>query len=297
MKTSIVLPDSSRARLLRRFGAAAAAWCDDLDALVEDFADGWGLRPLELLPAGSNSVVLRCESEAHGQAVLKLTPDPGIATQEATALRGWTGVRHAVDLLDADPGRGALLLEWLPEPVRLVDAEWSLEEVVPLLAALRVAPPDGASLPSLADRVEFIFDLTDGRAGELPPLDHLPRLLAEGRAACRDLAQGGTPGLVHGDLHAGNVVRAGHGRGLVAIDPRPCLGDRTLDLVDWALDGTTDERTARERVDLLSDGIPGVDRDRLWAWCRALAVSIAVSLLRLRPDDPWGRFMLRWARG
>ncbi|WP_162788778.1 aminoglycoside phosphotransferase family protein [Amycolatopsis albispora] len=294
MTTSIVLPDSSRARLLHRFGAAAAGWCDELDALIAEFAAAWRLRPLELLPAGSNSVVLRCESDEHGQAVLKLTPDPEVARQEATALRGWWGVPYVVDLLEADPGRGAVLLEWLPEPEPLADADWSLEEVVPLLTALRVAPPDGAELPTLTERVGFLFDLMDGRARELPSLHFLPGLLAESRAACLELAEGGPIGLVHGDLHAGNVVRTG-GR-LVAIDPRPCLGDQAIDLVDWALDGTTDEETARRRVDLLSERIPGVDRDRLWAWCRGFAAAIAVSLLRHRPDDPWGRFMLDWAR-
>ncbi|MGC7094324.1 aminoglycoside phosphotransferase family protein [Amycolatopsis lurida] len=288
----ITLPDSSRARLVLRFGDAAAAWCDELDALIAEFADAWGLRPLELLPAGSNSVVLRCESAEHGQAVLKLTPDPEVARQEAVALRGWADVRHVVDLLEAEPERGAVLLEWLPGPEPLADAEWSLEEVVPLLTAVRVAPPDGVELPTLAERVEFLFDLMDVRARKMPPYDFLPGLLADGRAACRELAESGTPGLVHGDLHAGNVVRAANGRGLVAIDPRPSLGDQTMDLVDWALDGVTDEETARRHVDLLSDRVPGVDRDRLWAWCRGMAVAIAVS----RPDDPWGKFMLEWAR-
>lgn len=288
----IALPDSSRARLVQRFGAAAAAWCDELDALIAEFASAWRLRPLELLPADSNSVVLRCESAEHGQAVLKLTPDPEVARQEAVALRGWAGVRHVVDLLEAEPGRGAVLLEWLPEPERLDNTEWSLEEVVPLLTAVRVGPPDGASLPTLAERVEFLFDLMDVRARNLPPYDFLPGLLADGRAACRELAADGPLGLVHGDLHSGNVVRAGNGRGLVAIDPRPSLGDQAMDLVDWALDGVTDEETARRHVDLLSERVPGADRDRLWAWCRGMAVAIAVS----RPGDPWGKFMLDWAR-
>ncbi|MBN6037674.1 aminoglycoside phosphotransferase family protein [Amycolatopsis sp. 195334CR] len=288
----IVLPDSSRARLVQRFGTAAAAWCDELDALIAEFAGAWGLRPLDLLPAGSNSVVLRCESAEHGHAVLKLTPDPEVARQEAVALRGWAGVRQVVDLLEAEPDRGAVLLEWLPSPETLADSAWSLEEVTPLLTAVRVGPPDDAELPTLAERVKFIFDLMDVRARQLPPYDFLPGLLADGRAACLELASSGTPGLVHGDLHAGNLVRAGDGRGLVAIDPRPSLGDQTMDLVDWALDGVTDEETARRNVALLSERIPGVDRDRLWAWCRGMAVAIAVS----RPDDPWGKFMLQWAQ-
>ncbi|OUC96640.1 hypothetical protein CA984_14275 [Streptosporangium minutum] len=44
----------------------------------------------------------------------------------------------------------------------------------------------------------------------------------------------GPAGLVHGDLHPGNVLDGGP-RGLVVIDPRPCVGDPAFDAVDWVL--------------------------------------------------------------
>ncbi|MEV4316099.1 aminoglycoside phosphotransferase family protein [Actinocrispum sp. NPDC049592] len=271
----------SRTRLVTRFGGLAEGWLDGLDALIDELAGQWRLRPVEQLPAGATSVVLLCETDkAH--AVLKLTPDPGIARQEELALRAWARTRYSVDLLDADIEHGALLLEWLPQAHRLMDTEWSLDEVIPLLTELRV--PGMGGIPTLTERTELIFDLT-GRRARLPE-----DLLARSRAAARALTVGGHSGLVHGDLHLGNVLRTT--RGPVAIDPRPCLGDQTFDLVDWVLTGVLDETEARQRVAELVKRVPDVDRDRLWAWCEALAIVLAATPLTHDPHDPHGRFLL-----
>jgi streptomycin 6-kinase len=41
--------------------------------------------------------------------------------------------------------------------------------------------------------------------------------------------------LLHGDLHLGNVLDGGPSRGLVAIDPKACLGDPCFDAVDYVV--------------------------------------------------------------
>lgn len=301
----IVLDEAPRAWLEQRFGASAAAWCDGLGALVANVAAGWGLWPVELFPPGATSVVLGCEGGDGGRAVLKLTPDPRIAAEEAAALRTWAGSPRVVALLDADVERGALLLEWLPDTRPLSDLDWSLGEVLPVLADLRrprpaqtpgPAGPGGlsalAGLPSLAERVELIFELAERRARRLRPWDGAPQAFARGLAAARALAGSGPADLVHGDLHPGNVLRVGAGRGLVAIDPRPCVGDQGFDLVDWVLMGARKEAQVRRRVAELSQGLPGVDASRLQAWCEAVAVVLAVKATASSPDDPRVRFLL-----
>jgi streptomycin 6-kinase len=53
------------------------------------------------------------------------------------------------------------------------------------------------------------------------------RVLDDGYYRARELASNGPKGLLHGDLHLSNILRGGRSRGLVAIDPRPGVGDLT----------------------------------------------------------------------
>lgn len=81
--------------------------------------------------------------------------------------------------------------------------------------------------------------------------------------------------LLHGDLHLGNVLDGGPARGLVAIDPRACAGDRCFDGVDYALDGAGLDGVGSRCAALAPAA--GLDPDRLYAWCCAVAPIIAIS--------------------
>jgi hypothetical protein len=96
-------------RLARRFGPEVAGWCAGLPALAADLAGRWGLRLGRAWPKGGTSVVLPCESDDGEPLVLKLTPDPEIAADEAAALDAWMACRRVVTLHDADLDRGAEL--------------------------------------------------------------------------------------------------------------------------------------------------------------------------------------------
>jgi streptomycin 6-kinase len=90
--------------------------------------------------------------------------------------------------------------------------------------------------------------------------------------------------LLHGDLHAHNVLDGGHGRGLVAIDPRACVGDPASDLIDWVLTDTGDEHRMRQRAELLASEV-GVDPAALWRWCECMAVLMVISWLARGSDS------------
>lgn len=290
-----------RERLTRRFGPAVADWCAELPALVDTVARRWGLRLGSALPAGSNSVLLPCQAGNGEEMVLKLCPDLMIAADEATALHLWSASPHVVQLHDADLDRGALLLERVYPGTRLQDEpdRWPLSDVAPMLTDLwRPAwIAAGSGLPDLRDRVEFVFDLTRLRLARHPAAArHIPSGLMEAsQITAGALADDGPVGLVHGDLHPGNVLRGGSGRGVVAIDPRPCLGDRAFDTVDWVLASADSESAMQQRVDWLALHVDGLDADRAWAWSQALAVVVAVSLLAYREDDPAGHALLQVA--
>ncbi|MFJ2579579.1 phosphotransferase [Kitasatospora aureofaciens] len=278
------MPEDVRAQLAVRFGPSASAWCDALPSVVDGLAERWGLT-VAAAGGGGTARVFRCTDGAGATVWLKLTPDQQVAAEEEAALWAWSGLPSVVPLLAHDPATGALLLAGVAPGTTLRERSWRLEEVAGLLTALRSVPVAGVALPSLAERVDFLFDLTERRApGVVPP---------SARAAALSLAAGGPVALVHGDLHPGNVLD-GPG-GPVAIDPRARLGDPDFDLVDWVLDGVTEQASLEARITELSALVPGSDPARTLAWCRATAPVIVAPRLAAGRDDAGTAFLARLA--
>jgi streptomycin 6-kinase len=71
------------------------------------------------------------------------------------------------------------------------------------------------------------------------------------------------------------VLDGGPARGLVAIDPRACVGDPCFDAVDYALDGAGRDGVGH-RCAALAPAV-GLDPGRLYAGCCAIAPIIAIS--------------------
>ena len=268
-------------RLVARFGEEVAAWWARLSEEVELLAARWDLVVGEPVGRGNTSVVIRCRRRGDGaRAVLKLCPDPSLSRAEAQALRAWRSSGRVPALWEADGTVGALLLEALPDerPLSERAAPVAIGDVAGLLRALHVPPPAyPREFPALSARVEFIFDhwieryRPDPAVSRAVPSERLER----GREAARELATGGGAAvLLHGDLHAGNVLDGGSARGLVAIDPRPCVGDPAFDAVDWVFWGE-DEPGAWEARRMELAGAIGCGSNRLRLWCAALAALLA----------------------
>jgi streptomycin 6-kinase len=293
-----LLDAGGRERLIARFGAGVSSWCTALPQLVERCCLRWQLE-LDQALSGNTSRVFTGRQHGDNGVVLKLTPDRAIAIEEAQALRAWGATPHVVDLLDADLAAGALLLAKI-EPGTKVSDEPDLppvSEVAELLTGLRgTVSYDGGQLPTLAGGLESMFARIGGLLSD-PRVSPVvaPHLLAQGHRLARELAGSGPAGLLHGDLHLSNILRAGPARGLVAIDPRPCSGDVTFDAIDWALDRATSADEVRERIEQLGRLVPDLDRDRLRRWCQATAAVIAVLRLRHRPPDGTTQFLLQLA--
>jgi streptomycin 6-kinase len=83
--------------------------------------------------------------------------------------------------------------------------------------------------------------------------------------------------LLHGDLTPVNVLDGGKERGLVAIDPAPCLGDPAFDAIDLVLWRADDLETITARAKRLAPAI-GAEPERLLNWCGAFAAMTAVEL-------------------
>lgn len=249
-----VLPDGgplSTDRLVSRFGPGVVAWVDALPARIDRLARRWNLAVVRPL-VGNTSHTLYCHRRGTTPVVLKLVPELDLVAEEHAALAAWSGSPSVVRVLEVDLGEGALLLEHLEPgtPVRGADGG----RVADLLAGLRRPAPEG--FRPLADRVDLMFSLLQRRTPGYYDRAHSAALaLADDRVP---------PALLHGDLHPDNVLDAGP-RGLVAIDPRPCVGDPAFDAVDFAFDGGDPYARAEELSAV-------VDPERLLAWCRALSV-------------------------
>ncbi|MGW0451209.1 aminoglycoside phosphotransferase family protein [Streptosporangium sandarakinum] len=289
-----------RDRLVVRFGAGVLAWCDALPALVGDLAARWEL-DLVAAGGGGTSRVFRCVRRDTGTwAWLKLTPEPEIARQEAEALRAWEATPSVVTLLAHDPAAGALLLQDVEPGAPVGQRAWNASEVAALLRDLRVftpAPGEHSVLRPLSHRVDVLFDLADRRLAAAAVNDPVASaVLRQARAAALELAADGPMGLVHGDLHPGNVL-SGQDARMVAIDPRPAWGDPDFDAVDWVLEGVADLTVLEHRIEELAALVPGQCPHRVLGWCRALAALVAVPGMCAGRDDSQTQFLIALAGG
>ena len=276
-ETSLVTAITKRLSL--RFGPAVARWCAAVPALAGELAGRWGLVLGDAYPDGASSVALRCRRPDGTLAVLKLSPDPPFLAGQAAALRLFAPGGRVPAVLAADAGAGAVLLECIEPGTGADELRHSptAQEWGDLIRALHgAAAPPGFPL-DLRGRCDEFFARIGRRLAE-------PQIGAQVGPADLDrgaeryrwlLATQTAPVLLHGDLHLGNVLDGGPARGLVAIDPRACIGDPCFDAVDYVLDGA-----GRDGVGARCDAVAaaaGLDAERLHAWSRAIAPIIAIS--------------------
>lgn len=294
---AVVMDDQARARLVTRFGEDVGSWCDDLPALVARLAKRWGLTVVEAKP-GNTGRTLICAGDDGAKKVLKLTPDHTIAETEAAALRAWSGCSRVVQVLGTELADGAILLEGIDPGTQLLEAgvnvPWA--EIGDLLTQIHaVIPPAGFS--TLEDRVVFMYALAErGLRGSPAEAALSLETLDRARLRALDLAtSGGGTSIVHGDLHPGNVLDGGPGRGAVAIDPRPSVGDPAFDLADWVTLPLMGGGTLEDGFDAIAPHLPGFDAERVRAWCVALSPLFVIRPLSRGERTPFIEAMLRMA--
>jgi streptomycin 6-kinase len=235
-----------------------------------------------IIPRGSMSVVIRCRMTDGRPAVLKVSPDRTRLANEAAALDRWTTV-HTPSVLAVDESVGALLIEAIEPGTPLVDSPTypDMETVAELLTSLHATGVPDPSYPSLAHHVAYLFNSGTRPYKRRPELVDVvpPELYERGRQLATRLVEQVSPAaLLHGDLTPNNILEGGKQRGLVAIDPAPCLGDdlafEAIDLVLWQAD---DVDLIAARAEELAPAI-AVDARRLLDWCTAFASMVALEL-------------------
>ncbi|GAA2620283.1 aminoglycoside phosphotransferase family protein [Streptomyces spororaveus] len=263
---------------VEREGAAGAAWLAELPSIVDELLARWECVPDgEVMHGGVGIIVpvLRRDAE---RAVLKVSfPHPG-NVHEPDAFEAWGG-RGAVLLHERDDERFAMLLERVRtstlEEVRDGD------EVVTVAGRLsrRLAVPAPAHLPRLrgqADSWEQQLRRDEGELTHTVP----PYVVDAAVATVRELGRTQPDVLIHGDLHARNILRADREPWL-AVDPKGYVGDpaydggtllktRALSLLDAEDLGRAVHRT----LDLFAEAAE-LDRERVRRWAQLHAVQAA----------------------
>jgi streptomycin 6-kinase len=273
------LDDALRKRLVTRYGDEIGSWLDELPAALIELGARWRVGFGELIQRGNMSVVIRCVLADGRAGVLKVCPDRDRLADEAAALQRWR-TRHVPAVHAVDTTVGALLMEAIVPGTMLVDgASYPAQAVGELVRSLHADGIPDPSYPPVAERVAYLFDSWARHRKLHPELMEIvsDRLFDRGRRRAERLAKEASPTvLLHGDLTPVNVLDGGL-RGLVAIDPAPCLGDPAFDAVDLLFWEAADVGTIVDRAAGLGGEI-GIAPSRLLDWCIAFAGMIGSEL-------------------
>jgi streptomycin 6-kinase len=228
----MTIPDSFARTTLELHGAAGRVWLSRLPSIIADCAGRWSLSvlpPFEPLSYNYVAPAVRTAGADVGRAsvdaVLKVgVPNHELLT-EIEALRLYDG-HGAARLLEADPDKGALLVERLKPGTplsKLADDEQATSIAVQVMCQLWKPPPPEHSFPSVADWAAGLKRLRTRFGGGSGPLPAASVEAAE--ALFGDLIGSmAEPVLLHGDLHHQNILAADR-QPWLAIDPKGLIGE------------------------------------------------------------------------
>ncbi|MFF1844223.1 aminoglycoside phosphotransferase family protein [Streptomyces sp. NPDC058217] len=213
----IGLPEAFARSTVEREGERGAAWLAELPGIVEELLGRWGCVPDGEVMHGGVGVIIPVRRRAEGTAVLKVSfPHPG-NVHEPDAFSAWGG-RGAVLLYERDDERFAMLLERIRTST-LAEVDDG-DEVVTIAGRIsrRLAITAPPGLPRLREQADAWEAQLRKDAGELTHT--LSRYVVDAAVATvRELGRVQPDTLIHGDLHARNILRA-HREPWLAVDPK-----------------------------------------------------------------------------
>ncbi|MFC8828242.1 aminoglycoside phosphotransferase family protein [Streptomyces sp. NPDC057137] len=277
----IAVPDVFARSTVEREGEPGAAWLAELPGIVDELLGRWGCVPDGEVMHGGVGVVVPVRRRGEGAAVLKVSfPHPG-NVHEPDAFAVWGG-HGAVRLHARDDENFAMLLERVHTST-LAEVE-DVDEVVTVAARINhrlavPAPPGPPRLPRLREQADAWEEQLRKDAEELTHTMS-PYVVDAAAATVRELGRVQADSLVHGDLHARNILRADREPWL-AVDPKGRVGDPAYDagtlLKSRALTllEAPDLRKAAHRIlDIFSE-VAELDRARVQRWSQLHAVQAA----------------------
>jgi streptomycin 6-kinase len=196
--------DEARQRLVRRFGDGVQSWMEELPGRLLVLRERWDLELDSVLPKGSMSVVIPCQTAQGQRAILKISPDRERVANEIAGLAHWS-TPHAPTVLQTDPSMGALLMEEIEPGTPIQDSGTypALSDVAHLLTTFHTQSTPDLIFPSVADRVAYLFAAwARERQSDPTQVALVPHeLFDRGRRLALRLAKEPSPTvLLHGDF-------------------------------------------------------------------------------------------------
>ncbi|MEV6260684.1 aminoglycoside phosphotransferase family protein [Streptomyces sp. NPDC051784] len=271
----MAMPEEFARTTVEREGQAGAAWLARLPGIVEELLGRWACVPDGRVMHGGVGLIVPVLTRSKESAVLKVSfPHPG-NVHEPDAFVAWAG-RGAALLYERDDERFAMLLERVQSST-LAEIEEG-DELVRIAGrlGLRLAVPAPPGLPRLCEQADSWEEQLREDALEMP-LALPPRVVHASLATARELGREQPDTLVHGDLHARNILRASREPWL-AVDPKGYAGDPAYDggtlLKSRALtlmEADDLAQAAHRVVDVFADAAE-LDPERVRRWAQFHAV-------------------------
>jgi len=259
-------PDAVRKKAL---AVGAAAWLDELPALVADLEREWSITVGRPYSGGTEAFVAQAILADGTAAVLKLLiPRAGDAARNEISVLRLTDGEGCVKLLRDDGRRSALLLERLGPSLYELALPLAQRHEILCSAAARVwRPAPDCGLPTGAEKGRWLVDFITTAWEELDrpcserAVDYALECAGR-RIAAHDDERAV---LVHGDVHQWNALRANGGFKLV--DPDGLLAEAEYDMGILMREDPSEllDGGARERATWLAERT-GLDATAIWEW-------------------------------
>jgi streptomycin 6-kinase len=223
------LPSRFIDRYLKMYGEEGETWLKGFPVLRDELRKRWSLtnhRPLSGLSYNYLEYARTTEGE---EVVLKIGfPNPELET-EIQALRQYNG-NGAIKIINADPQKGALLLERVHPGTNLLsvsDNEKAIRIACQVMTNLWLPAPEGNQFPSMDTWCRGFdrYQKTYGKSGPVPN-----EIIQDAQTMSKELLDTQSEHLLlHGDLHHMNILRSKEGMWL-AIDPKGVLGEKAFEV-------------------------------------------------------------------
>jgi len=262
------LPPEFKETIISVHGSTGKSWLLNFDGLIDYCENKWRFKLMEHYKLSFNfvaPVVLGNNSKA----ILKLgVPSAGI-NNEMAALKAYNG-NGFCKLLDANPERGVLLLEYLHpgKPLTTITNNAEATKIAAgLVKAMKCSVPRFSfSFPSIQDQVKSFSRPREQFNGGTGPIPEEFVIQAESfykylSGTMHDVY------LLHGDLHHENILSAAD-NSWKAIDPKGFIGETGYELIPFLMNdlkGRDVLATVTERINIFSEQL-NLDRDRIIKW-------------------------------